>query len=311
MSLIVIVPLQLLLSSCSSAWDILRKSVRGIPPLITAVVVVFVTSDAWQILGTGFTFRFLVLVVTFLTASLIFLVHRDFWADIEADEEEAAALLAGIKRTSLWAVIKKICLRAGFKKIAQFADKNSKRPFEFNEFIKRGVQPLPIQRPDGFGGSVVCAGYIILFAFALIVTAAFVAVSLIVVGLILINRDQTKTLAHAVYVYQTFPGNVVVTKQLLSLSLSLGAFAAFVLVATQRPEDREAFVKNVLIRYRRVLLVYSIYCGAHDRAESWTGVPIKVLLCRAETAGHETETAGHQTAGDDGQHDLAPQSAAP
>jgi hypothetical protein len=47
---LVLLPLWLFLSVLKSAWLILEKGVRSVPPLITAVVVVFVTSDAWRIL---------------------------------------------------------------------------------------------------------------------------------------------------------------------------------------------------------------------------------------------------------------------
>jgi hypothetical protein len=33
-------------------------------------------------------------------------------------------------------------------------------------------------------------------------------------------------------------------------------------------------MKNVLLRYRRVLLVYTIYCRAHDQAAVLTQVPV-------------------------------------
>ena len=82
--------------------------------------------------------------------------------------------------------------------------------------------------------------------------AAIVSGALIVIGVILINRNETMTLANSVEVYDTLPGGIVITKQLLSLSFSLGAFAAFFLVAAQRPVDRKAFMKNVLVRYRGV-----------------------------------------------------------
>lgn len=72
-------------------------------------------------------------------------------------------------------------------------------------------------------------------------------------------------------------------RQLLSLSFSLGAFAAFFLVAAQCADDREAFVQGTLVRYRRALLVYTIYCRAHDLAKDWTHVPIELKLCRKET----------------------------
>lgn len=50
-------------------YRMIRSSIRSIPPLITAVVVVFVTSDAWRILGTGFSARPIVLWVTFIIAA--------------------------------------------------------------------------------------------------------------------------------------------------------------------------------------------------------------------------------------------------
>jgi len=55
--LVVVVPWEAARAALSSSWDVVRKGVRGVPPLVTAVVVVFVTGDAWRILGTGFTVR--------------------------------------------------------------------------------------------------------------------------------------------------------------------------------------------------------------------------------------------------------------
>jgi hypothetical protein len=61
--------------------------------------------------------------------------------------------------------------------------------------------------------------------------------------------------------------------QLVSLSLTLGAFAAFFLVTGQRPEERVEFMNASLRDLRRVLLAYSIYRRARANAASWTGVP--------------------------------------
>ena len=242
-------PWQIERSAINGIWDVFRKGVRGVPPLITAVVVVFVTSDAWRILGTGFTVRFAVLVFLFLAASLLFLIRWTCWDDIDAKPHEGAVLLKGIKH---------------------------KRSVGFHEFIDRGVEPAPMVRPRKLGAIWVYTGYWLLCALTLVVTALFVSVTLIIIGVILINKSETMTLANSVYVYHTFPGGVVITKQLVSLSFSLGAFAAFFLVAAQRPSDRKAFMNNVLVRYRQVLLVYSIYCRAHDRASEWTKVPVDV-----------------------------------
>jgi len=302
--LLATVPWLYFLSAFKSAWGILRMGVRGIPPLITSVVVVFVTRDGWQLLGAGFTNRFYVLVTVFLAASVIFLIRKDCWADLETDELEATPLLADIRRSTLWAVIEKVLRRMRINGIADWVEAQRKRPFAFRQLVLYGAQPLPMVRPASrCYAFLVWVGYLILSAFALLVTAGLVAVALIVVGVIAINREQTSTLASAVHVYQTFPGNVVVTEQLLSLSVSLGALAAFILVATQRPEDRAAFIKNIIARYRRALLVYSIYCRAHDQAENWTGIPVKSQLCQRGGTAAWLVPAEAPAAGHDGQQE--------
>ena len=250
-SLAVVVPSQIGWSVLKSSWDVLRKGVRGVPPLITAVVVVFVTGDAWRILGAGFTVRFTVLVAVFLLSSLLFLVRWTCWDDIDLSESQAKELLAGIR------------------------SKNLER---FNRLMECGAGPVPIVRPLIPGTIWVYAGYWMLCAFALIITALFVSAVLIIIGVILISKSETIMLANSVHVYQTLPEGAVITKQLLSLSFSLGAFSAFFLVAAQRSSDRKVFMRNTLRRYRRDLVVYSIYCRAHDQAEPWTLVPVQARL---------------------------------
>jgi hypothetical protein len=247
--LVVLVPWLIAWSVVKGSWDVLRKGIRGVPPLITALVVVFVTSDAWRVLGTGFTARFTVLVVVFLLFSLLFLVRWNCWDDIDAKRREAEKLLVGIRRTNME---------------------------RFRRFMTCGAPPAPIVRPSIPGTIWVYVTYWLLCAFALVVSALFVSGTLILIGVILISKDETKTLAGSVHVYQTLPGGAVITMQLLSLSFSLGAFAAFFLVAAQKPRDRRVFMANMLRRYRRDLVVYSIYCHAHDRASDWTRVSVDV-----------------------------------
>ena len=250
--LMVILPCQLVWSAANSALDILKKGARSVPPLVTAVVVVFVTSDAWRILGTGFTVRFFVLVCAFVTASLLFLVREDWWEDVKADEDEATSLLQNMKN---W------------------------NESTLRKFASKGARPVPMERPRGFRGVYAYLAYLILVAFSLIAVALFVSAILIIVGLILINANETRSMAGSAYIYQTFPG-ITVTKQLLSLSFSLGAFSAFFLVAAQHSDDRDKFMKNTLLRYRRALLAYTVYCRAHDSAVEWTGVPVELKLCQ-------------------------------
>ena len=166
-------------------------------------------------------------------------------------------------------------------------------PKYLNEFIRRGAEPVPVDRPRRLRGADAYLTYLALIAFALIAVALFVSIILIIVGLILINSNETKNLAGSVYIYHPFPG-IMVTKQLLSLSLSLGAFAAFFLVAAQRSDERDEFIKNTLARYRRALVVYTTYCQARDSAEDWTGIPIKWELRKKGTLEpdhHEDDAA--------------------
>lgn len=244
-----VMPWQFATSLARSAWDMLKRGVHGVPPLITAVVVVFVTSDAWRILGSGFTVRFAVVVAVFLAASVLFLIRGNCWLDIDAQPAEAARLLADIRQS----------LPAGFR-----------------EFTRCGIKATPMVRPSGCRACRIYLSYWALAAFALIIAAGFVASALIVIGTILISRNETVTMAQSANVYQSLPGGLVITQQLLSLAFSLGAFAAFFLVAAQRPEDREAFMTDVLARYRQALLVYSVYCRAHDRAPELTPVLLHV-----------------------------------
>jgi len=249
---VTIMPWEFARSGAFSALNVIRKGVRSLPPLITAVVVVFVTSDAWRILGTGFTPRFFGLVGAFLLAALALLIRfNDYWEyDIAASEDQAHTLLRGIR---------------------------NKHQLKFREFIDRGACPAPMVRPTGLGGrALVYFAYAGLSAFSLIVAAMFVASALIFIGLILIDAKETKALAGSVHIYRALssalPGDAVITRQLVSLSLCLGAFSAFFLVAAQRTEDRRTFMDNVLVRLRRALLVYSVYCRAHDCAQEWTGI---------------------------------------
>jgi hypothetical protein len=248
--LLVILPGQLVLSVCASALHVLKKGARSVPPLITAVVVVFVTSDAWRFLGTGFTLRFYILVGAFLAGSQFFLIRLDYWGDIDAPRaEEAQLLLERIRK---------------------------RHPDRFKEFTDRDIVYVPMSKLDGPGQAWIYVVYIALSLFSLLVAAAFVAAALIVVGFILINGHETQDLAHSVYIYWKPSGDFVFTQQLLSLSLSLGAFAAFFLVAAQRDSDRKEFMAEVLSRLRRAMLAYTIYCCAHDRAEEWTGVHVSL-----------------------------------
>jgi hypothetical protein len=98
-----------------------RISIRSIPPLLTAVVVVFVTSDAWRILGTGFSARPIALWVVFIIAAWLFLIRYRYWADIQAVDMHDLLTRAESK---------------GY----------------LNSFIQLGVVPQEMEKPDDRAG---------------------------------------------------------------------------------------------------------------------------------------------------------------
>jgi lysylphosphatidylglycerol synthetase-like protein (DUF2156 family) len=271
-------------SVASSAWLALSKSIRIVPPLITALVIIYVTGDAWRILGTGFTLRFFCMLTLFLLSSLFILIRfRGYWEkDFNFDESDGAVkddLLGKIKHDFQKSeeAVQVPANTAGGAGDEWPHDPNEAPAWkQFNALIDLGAEPLPLILPSNRGFRISqYVAYVAVSAFSLIVIALAVSASLIIVGTVLISARETRDLAHATNIYLTLPGHFVITQQLVSLSLTLGAFAVFFLVAGQRTEDRKELMDNALAFIRKVFVVYSVYARAHDHAAAWTGVPVK------------------------------------
>jgi hypothetical protein len=271
-------------SVASSAWLSLSKSIRIVPPLITAVVVVFVTSDAWRMLGAGFTLRFFCLVSLFLLSSLLFLIRfNDYWEnDFDIDESDVTTMKELLDKIEheLRGTEEGVSLSQpapnGVTGEQQHDLDDTSSWSKFSELIDLGVKPLPLVKPVNLGLRIChyCA-YVAVSLFSLIVVALAVSASLILVGAIVISAKVTRELAQSIHIYWTLPGHFVITSQLVSLSLSLGAFATLFVVAGQRTEDRKELMDNALALIRRTFVVYSVYSRAHDHAAEWTGIPVE------------------------------------
>jgi hypothetical protein len=271
-------------SVASSAWLALSKSIRIVPPLITALVIVYLTGDAWRILGAGFTLRFFCIVTLFLLSSLFILIRfRGYWEkDFDVDESDVALmddLLDKIKhdlQNKREAVQSSANAANGAGGDGQHGPHDPPAWEQFHNLVDLGAEPLPLIRPSNNRLRIShYIAYIAVSAFSLVVITLAVSASLIIVGIVLISARETRDLAHATHIYLTLPGHFVVTRQLVSLSLTLGAFATFFLVAGQRPEDRKQLMDNALELIRKVFVVYSVYARAHDQAKAWTGVPVE------------------------------------
>jgi hypothetical protein len=286
-------------SVASSAWLTLSKSIRIVPPLITAVVVVFVASDSWRFLGTGFTPRFFCLVTLFLLSSLLFLIRfKGYWEkDFDVDESDVITvegLLDKLEhglRSAQEAVPLYQRLPNGVTGEQQHDANDASTWEQFNELVGLGAKPFPFVKPANLGFRIChyCA-YVAVSLLSLIVVALAVSASLILVGVILITAEVTKDLAQSVYIYWMLPGHFVITRQLVSLSLSLGAFATLFVVAGQRTEDRKELMDSALALIRTVFIAYSVYGRAHDHAVEWTRVPVKSppLAPEAQEPGHHS-----------------------
>jgi hypothetical protein len=114
-----------------------------------------------------------------------------------------------------------------------------------------GNEATTLRRPAGFGALYVRIIYLAVCVSALIATTLFVAAALIIVGITLINASETRLLAGSVDVYWSLDG------------------LAF---------TRTLFMAKILARARRSLLVYTVYCHAHEHAAEWTGIQVHSVL---------------------------------
>lgn len=205
--------------------------------------------------------------VPFLVTSLVFLIRfKGYWEDdwdISASKDIQEALL------------RDICSEMERE---QEADRRAQWQ-HFHKLIEWGAKTVPLVKRVSLGGRVcLYGGYLVVSAFSLVVVALVVSASLILVGLILISAKETSALAgQSAHIWLMLPGHLVITRELVSLSVCLGAFAVFFLVAGQRTEDRKEFMDNVLAEVRRIFVVYSVYCRAHDHAEKWTKIRVDSL----------------------------------
>jgi hypothetical protein len=222
----------------------------SIPPLIATIVIVFMTSDTWKILGNGFGWRFTLLVAVFAMLALAVLVpagfHASFVGTLDDLDTPAAVVVTYILETRGVPV--------------PFADKGSSRGR--SRRVRRRVVLLNLW----------------IFLTDFLVIAASVATLLIVVGVIVVDKGSTATFrggARAVDVLAQLPFlHMVVTKDLLSLSLSLGAFAAFYFAVVALPDQRAraAFARQATDGIRRGLAALVVYDVARGHELTLTGV---------------------------------------
>jgi hypothetical protein len=239
---------RLIMSAVLSARAYTRTNAVAATPLLAVIVIVFLSGDSWKILGQGFDWQFGALLGFFLLLSVLVVANPRRLKSrlssspgdlgIEASNASAQSLV-----TALWEI---------------------------------GSEIPSAPRLAKLGAANVVIVYFGIVVANLLLVGTLVAVSLVLVGVIRIDATLTRQLAGApAHILLRLPvGGMVITQELLSLSLTLGGLAilSFAVVSLPDRQARAAFADTATVGLRRVLYVYGVYQAALDNEAILTGV---------------------------------------
>jgi hypothetical protein len=227
---------------------LVRATVMAIPPLLVAVVVVFVTGDAWRLLGSSYDWRYWALIGLFMLLSIAFVVRSTGSA---GDARAAVKQIAKLKKKDF-----RLRPRHSATRLLHIGCKPDPKPTARDyRCIGRGLKV-------GGVGQVVAVG-------------AWMAFALVLVGVILLDSSATKGLmGTAPVILQSLPHKVVITRELVLVSTSLGAFASlyFAALGLSDAKTRAAFMAANARSMKRTVLTLRLYHFARDNVEELTGI---------------------------------------
>ncbi len=201
----------------------------------------------WKILGSSFDWRLGALVALFVAFAVVALANFQDAADdmeVTSHDVDRAMRYPSVARLDSW-------LR------------------------ERGQSPSP---PALDRASVANVRWIYLLSIFinLIVIGALVALALLVIGLIRIDTTTTERItgqpAHVIWHLPI--GHMVLTRELLALSMSLGGLASlsFAVVGLASSSARTQYVRDVTRGLRRVLVAHAVYVSAIEHERLLTGI---------------------------------------
>jgi hypothetical protein len=223
-----------------------RTNALASAPLIAAIVIVFFTGDSWKILGQGFDWQFFALLGFFLAFSLLGVADlrnlRSHFsvspADLGANADPSVRSLA-----------------------AELTNLGYELPHA----------PM-LSRLAMINTTTVYLG---ILTANLLLIGSLVSGGLVLIGLIRIDADLTSQLSGApAHVILRLPGNIVLTQELLSLSLTLGGLAvlSFAFVTLRNRKARSAFASAAASGLRSVLFAFTVYRAGLENEAALTGV---------------------------------------
>jgi hypothetical protein len=248
----------------------MRSALRPIPALLAILFVVFATGDSWRVFGEEPYWRFVALIAILLAVSLAamaanLLGARNGWRSILECE------LAGDQALKEWAT--RTPARAFSATVAPVSPFDG--PFiESRDQAAMAEMPLALTATRQLLGMNITVIFWITMALNVISITFWISLLFILVGAVAISSDVTNGLLggstqHSAVVAVTPPLHLfgqqfLITRQLLLLSVVLGAIAAlnFATSTLQNSDDLEAFAHHALRDLRRALAALAFYLGA-------------------------------------------------
>jgi hypothetical protein len=231
----------LVVGGSRAVWESAKLMLRNVPVALATVVIVFFTGDSWKILGEGFSWRFFGLGGFFVLTGVAALARRsDLQTATRFEDHELVELANDTPAGAL---------------------------------IAAGVQPVALEQVDVATRVNIGVLYVLAVTLNMFMAGVLVAAALVAVGVIRIGSSLTKQLSGAQAHVIVHIGSVELTSQLLSLSLSLGGFAALYVAASGLGDDRVRFERRAARDVRRTLAALAVYQSALMRQPSPTRLP--------------------------------------
>jgi hypothetical protein len=234
-------------SAILSARDYTRNNAVASAPLIAAIVIVFFTGDSWKILGQGFDWQFGALLGFLLALSILGAADLgNLSSHFSASQADFSAGSGSTSANTLSAKLTRI-----------------------------GHELPAGPKLSRLGAINVTAIYLGIITANLLLIGFLVSGALTLIGVIRINAALTRQLTGgSAQILLRLPGGMVISQELLSLSLTLGGLAilSFTFITLPNRRARSHFASTATSGLRRVLIAFTVYQAGRINEAALTGV---------------------------------------
>lgn len=239
--------------------SLVRATLTAIPYMLATVVITFVTGDAWRLFAESYNWRYWGLMAFFLVLSLAFVLKSIIREDpLDKVVSSIAEMQPG--PSAAGRLIRRVWTRPSTAEILRGLGCVPSAPLADTDtpVLKRRVGLLSI-------GQVVAVG-------------GLVAAALVLVGMIRIDLAATTTLmgGKPATVLLTLPGKIVITRELVLVSTTLGALSSLTFAAVGLNDERpyQAFVDANAKSMKRIVTILRSYRDGCSRGLVMTGLEL-------------------------------------